>query len=87
MAALILALADCLEALEGNPAGLEACIAKYSGHHEELGALLRVAAALKQVPAGAAPRESFLDGLRSRLITQSPADMTREEVRGNSTDA
>ena len=77
MATLALALADCLEALEGNAAGLEACIAKYSGHQEELDALLRVAAALKRVPAEAVPRDGFLDGLRSRLMNEFPPNNAR----------
>jgi len=73
LATLTLALADCLERLEGDPAGLEACIGKYAGHQEELRALLRVAAALKQVPEEAAPRDGFLDDLKSRLLKEFPA--------------
>jgi len=86
LATLVLALADCLEVLERNPTGLEACIGKYPGYQEELGALLRVAAALKRVPAEAVPRDDFLDDLRSRLMKESPAKMTREEVRSNKTE-
>jgi hypothetical protein len=77
LATLTLALADCLERLEGDPAGLEACIGKYAGHQEELRALLRVAAALKQVPEEAAPRDGFLDDLRSMLMKQSPTNSAK----------
>ena len=77
MAALALALADCLEVLKGDPAGLEACIGKYAGHQEELRALLRVAAALKQVPEEAVPRDGFLDDLRSRLMEKTTTNSTR----------
>jgi len=71
LATLALALADCLEVLERNPSGLEACIAKYPGHQEELSALMCVAQALKKVPAETAPRHGFLDDLRSRLMNES----------------
>ncbi len=77
MATPILALVDCLEALERNPAELEACIARYPGHQEELGALLRVAAALMQVPEAAVPRDGFLDDLKSKLMKQSPTNSAR----------
>jgi hypothetical protein len=69
--------------LEGNPADLEACIAKYSGHQEELDALLHVAAALKRAPAEAVPRDGFLDDLRSRLMNESPAE---NNTRGGGTE-
>lgn len=72
MPTLALALADCLEALEGNPADLEACIAKYSGHQEELDALLHVAKTLKEPPVKAVPRDGFLDDLRSTLMKKFP---------------
>jgi len=63
--------------LKGDPAGLEACIGKCAGHQEELRALLRVAAALKQVPEEAVPRDGFLDDLRSRLMEKTTTNSTR----------
>ena len=83
LATLALALVDCLEVLERNPAGLEACVAKYPGHQKELGALLRVAAALKHEPEEAVPREGFLDGLRSKLMNEFPA---KNDARGGETE-
>ena len=83
MATLILALADCLEALERNSAGLEGCIAKYPDYQEELNALLRLAATLKRAPAEAQPRDGFLDDLRSRLMKESSAE---NDTRGGETE-
>ena len=73
LATVVLALAECLEVLERNPAGLEACIGKYSGCQEELDALLRLATALRRLPEGAAPRDGFLQDLKSRLLKEFPA--------------
>jgi hypothetical protein len=77
LATLALALADCLEVLDRDPAELEVCIAKYPGHQETLDTLLRLAAALKREPAEAVPRDGFLDGLKSRLMSEFPVNNTR----------
>jgi len=73
LATIVLALADCLDALEKDPERLEAYVRKYLQHQEELGPLLRLAAALKRLPEGATPRDSFLDDLKSRLLKEFPA--------------
>jgi len=71
LATLILALADCLEALERNSGSLEACVAKYPDYQEELSALLRLVVALKRAPAEAEPRDGFLNDLRSKVMEES----------------
>jgi len=73
LATIVLALADCLDALEKDPERLEAYVGKYPEYYQELGPLLRVAAALKQVPEEAVPRDGFLDDLKSRLLKEFPA--------------
>ena len=73
MATIVLALADCLDALERDPERLEAYVRKYVEYQGELGPLLRLAAALKRLPEGATPRDAFLDDLKSRLLKESPA--------------
>jgi len=73
LATIVLALADCLDALEKDPEGLEACLREHVEYQEELGPLLRLAAALKRLPEGATPRDAFLDDLKSRLLKEFPA--------------
>ena len=83
LAALILALADCLEALEKNPRNLEACIAKYPDHQKELRALLLMVEALNRTPAEAEPRCAFLHDLRFRL-THEP--LAKIDARGGESE-
>ena len=78
MATIVLALADCLDALEKEPQRLEACLREYA-EYKELGPLLQLAAALKRLPEGATPRDAFLDDLKSRLLKEFPA---RNDGRG-----
>jgi hypothetical protein len=75
---IFLALADCLEALERDPKKPEAYIGKYPEYQEELGLLLRLAEVLKGMPQEAAPRDEFLRDLKSRLLTEFPAEERRE---------
>lgn len=79
MATIVLALADCLDALERDPERLEAYVGKYPEYHDELGALLQLSAALKRLPKGAAPRDDFVRDLKSRLLKEFPA---RNDGRG-----
>ena len=46
LATIVLALADCLDALERDPGRLEAYVRKYVEYQGELGPLLRLAATL-----------------------------------------
>jgi len=73
LATIVLALADCLDALERDPERLEACLREHVKYQEELGPLLQLAAALKRLPEGAIPRDAFLDDLKSRLLKKLPA--------------
>jgi len=73
LATIVLALADCLDALEKDPGRLEAYVGKYVEYQGELGPLLQLAAALRRLPEGATPRDAFLDDLKSRLLKEFPA--------------
>ena len=73
LATIVLALADCLDALEKDPERLEAYVRRYPEYRSELGPLLQLAAALKRLPEGATPRDAFLDDLKSRLLKEFPA--------------
>lgn len=77
MATLVLALADCLEALEEDSESLEACIAKYPDYREELDILLTLAVILRRGPAESEPGDSFLEDLRSRLMKEPTTDGAR----------
>lgn len=82
MAAIVLALADCLDALEKNPERLEACLTEHAEYQEELGPLLQLAAALKRLPEGATPRDAFLHDLKSRLLKKFSAGNDRRGGNG-----
>ena len=77
MAAIVFALADCLDALEKDPERLEACLTEHAEYQEELGPLLQLAAALKRLPEGATPRGAFLPDLKSRLLKRFSAGNDR----------
>ena len=79
LATIVLALADCLDALERDPERLEAYVRRYPEYQAELGSLLQLAAALRRLPEGATPRDAFLDDLKSRLLKEFPA---RNDGRG-----
>lgn len=87
MATIVLALADCLDALERHPERLEAYVRKYLEHQEELAPLLQLAAALKRLPQEAAPRDDFLHNLKSRLMEEFPARNDARGGDGNRTSA
>jgi len=82
LAAIALALADCLDALERDPETLEACLREHAEYQEELGPLVRLAAELRRLPEGTAPRDGFLRDLKSRLLKESPAGNDRRGCNG-----
>jgi len=78
----VLALADCLDALEKDPERLEACLKEHVEFREELGPLLQLVAALRRLPEGATPRDGFLRDLKSRLLKEFPAEGGRRGGNG-----
>ena len=73
LATIVLALADCLDALEKGPERLEAYVRQYPEFREELAPLLQLAADLKRLPEGATPTDDFVRDLKSRLLKEFPA--------------
>jgi len=82
LATIVLALANCLDALEKDPERLEACLTEHAEYQEELGPLLQLAAALKRLPEGATPRDAFLHDLKSRLLNKFSAGNDRRGGNG-----
>ncbi len=72
MAAIISALADCLEALDGGPNELEECLRRHERYRQELVALLEIVTDLETVALDeeGSPSDEFRAQLKARLLRE-----------------